>query len=49
MSKYKDLIDTVLIACNPPDDCNDPVVLKTYMKACFDKASEKIDQTEFSK
>ncbi len=36
----EDLRTTVLIACNPPDDCNDPKVLKTYMKACFEKASE---------
>ena len=38
--KYKDLNDTVQISCNPPDDCNDPVVLKTYMKACFDEAQK---------
>lgn len=33
------LRETVLLACNPPDDCNDPVVLKEYMKACFEKAN----------
>ena len=36
--KYKELNDTVQICCDPPDDCNDPVVLKTYMKKCFDLA-----------
>ena len=34
------LRDTVSINCNLPDDCNDPVVLKTYMKACFDEAEK---------
>ena len=38
--KLKDLVDTVLISCNPPEDCNDVDVLKTYMKACLDKANE---------
>lgn len=42
-AELKELSDTVQINCNPPDDCNDPVVLKTYMKACFDKAMEKQD------
>ncbi len=32
------LRDTVQISCNPPKDCNDPVVLKKYMKGCFDEA-----------
>lgn len=32
------LKDTVQINCSPPDDCNDPVVLKKYMKACFEEA-----------
>ncbi|KKN75779.1 hypothetical protein LCGC14_0376550 [marine sediment metagenome] len=36
--KLDDLKDTVRLACSTPDDCNDPVVLKQYMKACFDKA-----------
>ena len=34
----EELNDTVQVNCHPPNDCNDPVVLKTYMKACFDKA-----------
>ena len=34
------LRDTVSINCNPPDHCKDPVVLKTYMKACFDEAEK---------
>ena len=38
--KLKELVDTVLISCNPPEDCNDVDVLKTYMKACLDKANE---------
>ena len=33
--KYTNLSNAVQLSCNPPDDCNDPVVLKTYMKACF--------------
>lgn len=37
------LRETVLLTCNPPDDCNDPVVLKEYMKACFEKANSKQD------
>ena len=37
---YDDLRQTVLMSCNPPDDCDHPAVLKRYMKACFDKASE---------
>ncbi len=35
-----DLCATVQINCTPPDDCNDPVVLKAYMKACYEKAME---------
>ena len=38
IKELKALRDTVQISCNPPDDCNDPVVLKTYMKGCFDEA-----------
>ena len=37
------LRDTVSISCNPPADCNDPKVLKTYMKACFDEAEKLYD------
>ena len=37
------LRDTVSINCNPPDDCKDPVVLKIYMKACFDEAEKLYD------
>ena len=33
-----DLIATVEIACNPPDKCNDPEVLKKYMKGCLEQA-----------
>ena len=36
--RYKNLRNTVLISCNPPEDCNDPKVLKTYMKACYNIA-----------
>ena len=35
---YKALSDIVQIHCDPPDDCKDPVVLKTYMKACYKEA-----------
>lgn len=38
IDKLEALRDTVQISCNPPKDCNDPVVLKTYMKGCFDEA-----------
>ena len=38
--RYKELKDTVQISCNPPDDCNDPKVLKTYMKACFEQSQK---------
>ncbi len=31
---------TVNLSCSPPEDCNDPVILKKYMKACIDKADE---------
>ena len=31
---------TVNLSCTPPDDCNDPVILKRYMKACIVKADE---------
>lgn len=34
------LRDTISVSCNPPDNCNDPAVLKIYMKACFDEASK---------
>lgn len=37
------LRDTVSINCKPPADCNDPKVLKTYMKACFDEAEKLYD------
>ena len=37
-TELKDLIDTVMICCNPPDDCNNPVVLKAYMAGCFAQA-----------
>ena len=39
-AELKDLRNTVQLSCNPPDDCNDPVVLKTYMKACYEKAKK---------
>ncbi len=32
--------DTVSIYCHPPKDCNDPEVLKTYMKGCFDESQK---------
>ncbi len=31
---------TVNLSCGPPEDCNNPAVLKRYMKACIDKADE---------
>lgn len=31
---------TVNLSCNPPDDCDDPTVLKEYMRACMKKADE---------
>jgi len=37
-AKHKELSDTVQTNCNPPDDCNDPEVLKTHMRECFEKA-----------
>ena len=43
IKKFKDLRDTVSINCKPPADCNDPKVLKTYMKACFDEAEKLYD------
>lgn len=33
---YTHLNETVAISCTPPSDCNDPMVLKKYMKACLD-------------
>jgi len=38
IAELEELKRTVQISCNPPKDCNDPVVLKTYMKACYDTA-----------
>ena len=46
-SELKDLIDTVMISCNPPEDCRDPVVLKKYMAGCLtqaEKASKALPQ-----
>jgi len=40
LKQLKELWTTVQLACNPPDDCNDPAVLKRHMKACFDKSME---------
>jgi hypothetical protein len=37
---YINLRHTVEISCNPPDDCNDVTVLKTYMKACLDSIED---------
>ncbi len=42
-AKYEYLNETVALTCTPPDDCNDPVVLKRYMKACFDAVVEDED------
>ena len=36
--QYTNLSNIVQLSCDPPDDCNDPKVLKKYMKACFDEA-----------
>lgn len=38
--KLEALRDTVSVSCHPPKDCNDPEVLKTYMKACFDESQK---------
>ena len=37
-AELEDLRNTVQIDCNPPDACNDPVVLKNYMRACLEQA-----------
>ncbi len=41
IEEYTELRNIVQISCNPPNDCNDPKVLKTYMKACFDLAMKE--------
>ncbi len=38
--KLQSLWVTVNLSCNPPDDCNDPKILKEYMRACTAKADE---------
>ena len=38
--KLQSLWVTVNLSCNPPDDCNDPKILKEYMKECIAKANE---------
>ena len=38
VNELEDLRDIVQINCNPPDDCNDPIVLKNYMKGCLEQA-----------
>ena len=38
--KLQELWVTVNLSCTPPDNCNDPAILKRYMKACLDKANE---------
>ena len=43
IKELRNLRDTISINCNPPADCNDPKVLKTYMKACFDEAEKLYD------
>ena len=40
IKELEKLRDTVSISCNPPKDCNDPKVLKKYMKGCFDEAQK---------
>lgn len=40
IKKLEALRDTVSIYCHPPKDCNDPEVLKTYMKGCFDESQK---------
>ena len=40
IKKLEALRDTVSISCHPPKDCNDPEVLKTYMKGCFDQSQK---------
>ena len=42
---FKDLYElgeTVQLTCSPPNNCDDPVVLKQYMKAAFDKSMELV-------
>ena len=36
----EELIDTVMIYCNPPRSCNNPKILKNYMEGCREKAEE---------
>jgi hypothetical protein len=43
--KLKELVFAVLISCNPPDGCSADV-MKKYMKACFDKATEILKETK---
>ena len=45
-TELKELIETVLVACHPPECCNDPEVLKTYMRGCFDRAELARQRTE---
>lgn len=40
-AELKDLRDTVQLSCTVPDSCNDPVVLKKYMKICLDEANKE--------
>ena len=38
--RLRKIYQAVVINCTPPDDCNDPIVLKNYMKACIKAADE---------
>ena len=38
--KLQELWVTVELCCNPPESCNDPVILKRFMAECVKKAAE---------
>ena len=38
IAELEELRETVELTCNPPNDCDDVKVLKTYMLACYAKA-----------
>lgn len=44
--ELRDLIATVEMACNPPTACNDPEILKTYMKGCLVQAQKAYRATQ---
>ena len=40
IAELEELAETVQLSCNPPKDCTDVEVLKTYMLTCYAKAVE---------